>query len=420
MREHIIIDRIENNGKRIDVYFSATNNIAHFFRDFHFFIEYNFDVSDIPSSIAVIPLIANLIPFSMITNCLVFVEEIDKDFYFAVPNIKNAFFEMYNSYPFGGSLVAARLVKNDYPKENSIVQLFTGGVDATTTFFREGIDNTTYLFNLFNKRDCLEHLSDNNQKKYKYLCEFAQSYGKKAYFAESNYRLFINADLIDAKYYRKVGDDFWHGFQHGLSFLSAASLLGYVKKVKMIYIASSSSIGQDFLCSSDPRTDICFRCSSMEVIHDGYELTRMDKVEFLVNYQRQLNHSINLLVCLVYDYKNCCNCEKCCRTMLSIIAAGGDIKDFGFNVNNVLDTFKTLLINSPDSINNHSMFIWRSILNKMGERYSDLSEEGKELYDLIISFPLERQQKKVRRKHFWGKLPQRIKAKIFIILKKPV
>lgn len=46
------------------------------------FLEYNYDVSDIPLSILAIPFVANVVPLVWITNSTIVINELDKSFIF--------------------------------------------------------------------------------------------------------------------------------------------------------------------------------------------------------------------------------------------------------------------------------------------------------------------------------------------------
>ncbi len=410
--EYITISNITNNGKRIDIDFSVSKGIERYFLpECHFFAEYDYDISDVPVSVAVVPLLANLLPFSWIVGCIIWVEEIDKAFYEMLPRLKNAFQEIYYNYSFKGSLIAAKQIDNSYCAENRAIQLFTGGVDATTTFYRIEEIEDVVLFNVngwFAKDIVPNEVYDADKKA---IGEFALLNRVTCHFGRSNFGNLIDGSKIDAKYYRKIGDDWWHGFQHSMAFLGAAAILGYALKANKIYIASSYTMGQEVLCASDPRTDSCFACASMTVIHDGYELSRQDKIAFLVKKQKALQKVMPLRVC-IFNSTNCCACEKCYRTMLGIVAEGGDIHNFGFQLNGSLfDGVKEFLDTKIGSLNAHAISFWKGIIARMGKNYDILKEV--DLYNYLKEYPIDRAYRKARIahyiKHFWRLVWNRVK-----------
>ena len=74
------------------------------------------------------------------------------------------------------------------------------------------------------------------------------------------------------------------------------------------------------------------RFCGAKVIHDGYEFSRQDKVHNIIEYCKDNNKNIELRVCWQSTGgRNCCQCEKCYRTMLAIFADGEDPRNYGFN-----------------------------------------------------------------------------------------
>ncbi len=70
------------------------------------------------------------------------------------------------------------------------------------------------------------------------------------------------------------------------------------------------------------------------VVHDGYQLTRQDKVDLIAAYSGAYRKNINLRVCYseLNQGLNCGKCEKCYRTILGLILAGENPNNFGFSV----------------------------------------------------------------------------------------
>jgi hypothetical protein len=72
---------------------------------------------------------------------------------------------------------------------------------------------------------------------------------------------------------------------------------------------------------STPITDRLFSGGFMNIVHDGAQFTRTEKVEFLVNFPSVVNR---LKVCWEgsVQHENCGVCEKCVRTRLNFMAVG--------------------------------------------------------------------------------------------------
>ena len=108
---------------------------------------------------------------------------------------------------------------------------------------------------------------------------------------------------------------------HGLllaSVLNAASDLAGTA-----VLSASYSLQEDrFDWGSNPITDPHLSSGRQEVLHEGLHVTRIDKLEYLAATRPDvLRH---LLVCphLTSEGTNCCRCEKCARTWMSMRAVG--------------------------------------------------------------------------------------------------
>ncbi|MCR4903451.1 MAG: hypothetical protein K6A23_11385, partial [Butyrivibrio sp.] len=135
------------------------------------------------------------------------------------------------------------------------------------------------------------------------------------------------------KFIKDKGLEYWHDFQHGMALLTQAAIIGYKFRLEKIYIASSfcEKLKGKYLCASDPTIDNYVRLSLTKVVHDSYDMDRLSKVGFLVNKCREGLSYPQIHVCWVTKGgSNCGRCEKCCRTIMEIVASNGDPEKFGF------------------------------------------------------------------------------------------
>lgn len=390
--EGIIIKNVECRGNRLDIDFTVSKGLEQYFLPaHHFFAEYSCDISDVPPSVLVVPLLTNLMPLAWLVDCTVWVNEIDRSFYEALPNIKRGFQEMYPDFQFRGTLIPAYIVENRYEPKQESIALFTGGIDATTTFLRHR-DEDPILFNTNgwftdDIREDAVYTADRTA-----IEAFAGEFGVGSCFSRSNFATFIRArEMTKYIHKQKISNSWWFGFQHSLAFLGCAAVAGYHYKIARLYIASSYTFGDLVKLVSDPRIDNHFRAASLDTIHDGYELSRQDKVRFLVGQQKLLDRVLPLRVCSFNDH-NCCTCEKCLRTMLAIAAEGGELNNFGFVLSEpFLNKLKSFLAASVLEVDaNHAPF-WRDIIKRMGENYDSLLE--REAYEYLKDFDFESARK---------------------------
>jgi hypothetical protein len=112
---------------------------------------------------------------------------------------------------------------------------------------------------------------------------------------------------------------------------------------------------------------------SSKVVHDAYELTRQDKVGYIVSECVENGYQFNIHVCLKqYQENNCCKCEKCYRTILSLLAEGQNPKEYGFEECDVKD----ILYNLKYKINlsEERIFVFKQIQKRIIENQENVKE----------------------------------------------
>jgi hypothetical protein len=273
--------------------------------------------------------------------------------------------------------------------------LFSGGLDANCSYIRIR-DKKPLLFNIqgwYNK------ISDTNEAAIADIRDinaFAEREALNFSYAKSNFALLVNFYLWEQNIQPRFGYSYWYGFQHSMSFITIAMPIAYKYGVKNIYIASSIPMGIPTKCASHVTTDSEFRYAGIgRCIHDGTELTRQDKIRTLVTFQRECGINYQVRVCSFND-KNCCECVKCFRTVLGLVAEVVDVKNFGFFIT------KTLKEHWADVMYKRAMYMdfdhekelhYPHIILRMNENYDKMTDEQREFVDWFISFDFDKAKK---------------------------
>ncbi len=302
--------------------------ISAFNEEQKFSVEYNCDVSNVPNSVAIIPLIANVLPIAWLYDAEIEVPDIDSDFYNSIPNFKRGYEEMYPMLKFGGRINAAK-ISPSLTVGTASACFFSGGVDAFDTFFRH-VEEKPALITVWGADI---KLTDRIgwDKVEAHLREVTQTFGVAYYTIKSSFRLFIKEGELSKKV-QSSGDGWWHGFQHGLGMYSHGAPLAYKLGLNTFYFASSFTAKDKgkVTCASDPSIDNYVKFCGASVSHDGYECNRQMKIKNITTYARQHNMQVPLRVCWQSaGGGNCNNCEKCWRTILGIYAEGCNPEKFG-------------------------------------------------------------------------------------------
>lgn len=414
---YVKLDKIEINKNRVDYFFSVSDNLMKFFNEeLHMFIDYDEDITDIPMSILVIPFVSNVMPLMWITNSTLWIEEIDRDYYDSLSNIRDAYQDMYINYKLRGVIISAKTIRNKYEIKRPAALLFSGGLDAMATCIRISNQNPLLIniYGWYNNRIEPNNVFDSDKKN---ISEFAIKNSLQSKFIKSNFATFINANNVDKVYKKRLNDSWWHGLQHGMSFIGHAIPLAYKYNIENIYIASSFSLGGiRYSCSSDPAVDIEVKYASGGVIHDGCELNRQDKIRLAVEKKRNMNEEYPLRVCSFND-ANCCKCEKCFRTILGLVAEGvnkDELSEFGFYIEEDLKFYFNRLMDERIQffgVERESKVHWPDIKDRMIENKNNILE--KEFIDWFLNYDFIKERKRAVLKYRIKNFIPILKRKMF-------
>lgn len=413
----VILRQINVDKNYVEFKFEARGKLKDYFTTDTMFIEYNTDVSEVPKSILTIPFVSSILPLMWLTDTVLWVEEIDRTFYDATYKIKEAYQNLYNYYPLKGNFISARYANNVYDVQRESLILFSGGMDAHTTYIRH-IETNPILCNIQGWYKSLEDTDKAADADYRDISKFAEVENRQFEYVKSNFAVLINAKWFDKNITKKLGDTWWHGFNHSMGFISIAIPLAYKFGVKNVYIASSVPMGEYVHCASYVSTDGEFKFAEYGgCIHDGSELTRQDKAHIIVEHAKKLDRDYPIRVCSFND-KNCCACDKCMRSVLGITAEGGDVRKFGFNIEESLKDFyekemeKNMVLHRVEG---EGSLHWPAIRKRMKENYDTFNDEQKEFVDWFNTYDFMGKRKKsiwkYRFKNFFKIIKRRLSGR---------
>ena len=332
MNNTIIIKKINKSKNKIDYEYEIDGTWAKYFNmNEKFFVEFDKEIENLNDSIAIIPLITNLLPISWIFNGTIICEELDDEFYKNIKKIKKGYIDMYPKINFSGNLVFEKLIKNNLSSNTGCISFFSGGVDAYNTLI-EHINEKPMMLSVWGA-DVKLNDSKGWQNVYNNLINVSNEFNLELCIIRSNFRSFINTLELDYYSY-KYNENWWHGFQHGIGLIGLCAPIAYLYRKTKIYFASSFCYDdkEKVTCASDPTIDNNLKFSTINVIHDGYNYTRQDKVHNIVEFHKKSKKKIELRVCWQDNSgDNCCRCEKCMRTIIELFAENVDPREFGIN-----------------------------------------------------------------------------------------
>lgn len=329
--DKITLNKTEKHNRKITYDFSVSNELKKYFSEEKFIIEYSENIECVPDSIASIPFVCNMLPIIWLTDAILELPELDEDFLKAIPEFKNGYTKMFPESNFAGEIITKPVKNTCNNSTKKSAALFSGGLDAVNTLV-DHIDEKPHLIAIWGAD--IEYNNTNGWKKvYNGLKESSKTFDLPLTVIRSTFRdIDFHEKFLSADFSAQLKDGWWHGVKHSLALLGHAAPYTYLKGISMLYIASSYSTEDGPIrCASMPTTDNFVRFCGCQVVHDGYEYTRQDKITNVIQYHNKTKMTFSLHVCWESQSgNNCCHCEKCYRTIAGIIAEGADPVDYGF------------------------------------------------------------------------------------------
>ena len=329
--ESIELLKIHKNKNTVEYEYRFTSGLADYLTNQRFLIHYPVDVTSVPDSVLAIPFVSNLIQVAWITDSSLIVESIDKDFYDCLPKLRSAFAAMFPETHFGGRLVCENIEFKRPSNLQKVAMFYSGGVDSVQTFISHKKENIDLL--CVWGSDIKYENEEGWEALYNTIDKSIEPFDLSLTVIHSSFRNVCDENALYRSFSAQLKDSWWHGIQHGLGLLGHAAPLAFLRGYRNFYIASTHSThDKNVRCSSHPTTDNCVQFCGCQVVHDGFEFKRQDKIKNIVEFANNNPLSTPTLhVCWkTQSGENCCSCEKCARTIYAILLEGGNPIKFGF------------------------------------------------------------------------------------------
>jgi len=336
-------------GRTLTSRISVPRGLRKYFKSRVLFAGYDADILA-DRSILNIPLLAAVLPFAWLTGSDIYVDELDRTFKESMDELKQMYGKMYPRTRFTTRINADVLVDNNIniadPSERSAL-LFSGGVDSTFSLITNmslkprlimiwGVNRVPYPWHR-------EHW----EKTISEYSEFAGRHGLALHVIKTNITRICDEWRIAHDFHELLYDGgFRARLQHSLVLLPLAAPLSFGRFDQLLIAASLDPTDPQSRAprawGHQPSMDEKIVWSRLKVKHDGY-IPRIEKITGAMKEYLK-NDGLTLRVCfegmLKDDKLNCGACEKCSRTILSLVLAGIDPNKCGFKVDE--STFQSI------------------------------------------------------------------------------
>lgn len=109
----IRLNNTEVIGNRVFFHFEVSDNIKEFFTTNVLWIEYGFDISNVPVSILNCAFVGVTLGAAWITESRLFVNQIDSRFYRSLSRLREAYSDIYPKSHLKGYVVPSEIIQND-------------------------------------------------------------------------------------------------------------------------------------------------------------------------------------------------------------------------------------------------------------------------------------------------------------------
>lgn len=398
MENIINVKEITVKKNRVEYVLDCTGEVKKYFNpNQNLFIEYNENIDNVPLGILVIPLLTNILPIAWFSDAQILVDEIDKNFYESIDQIKQGYIEMHTNVLLRGSILPKNIVDYSYETTSKTATFFSGGVDSMATLLSR-INEKPTLVTLWGSDIKLTDISGWNKVQSE-VVNFAKCKGLDNLLVKSSFRTFISESRLDADFSNLMNDGWWHGAQHGIGLIGHIAPYAYLHKLKTLYVPATYTLNDGHVsCASYPTIDNKVKISSTSVFHEGFENNRQSKIGIICDYVKKYNEDLFIRVCWISEGgRNCSKCEKCSRTIMGIIAEFMNPNDFGFYV--TTETLKDLKRNVTKNIvfSKENIRFWLEIQQRFQE-HNNYWKNNKQLkWILKINF-IKNNQKNIRKK----------------------
>ena len=335
--------KISKKGNRVDYYFDASENFKKFILDINDnpFVEYpeGYNLNEIPKGILAIPFVSNVMLIcAMLDDFIIEVDELSKEFYDSLTDIQSSYLRMYPYMKFNIKVNAKSITEDKcVVYDNKCSLFFTGGVDATSALI-EVTDKKPLIINIVGGDVSINDVDTHNCLD-DYFNRLSTQFGLEYMFITSNFRYFYNEKPLDelcmARLKQKHYHNWWGNISHICSMSSLIAPVVWKNGISTHYIASSYEKDNEVFDANNEDLVSSIKLPYCNLVSVDAELNRMQKMKKIVEYTEKQNAHFELKVCWRRKKgENCSSCEKCYRTILEILANGGDPNDYGFNVNN--------------------------------------------------------------------------------------
>lgn len=394
------------NGSKLTISVDPDFASKYMREDFH--LEYSRDIKleSLDWETLVAPFLLNIAPVVWIAGERVRLESMDADIFASLEKIRKTYKKMYPRHEWDGAIMPDRLTTAQErgitdPVSDETYVFFSGGVDSLYTSLRNKKTPQTLLAAWGG--DIPLNLERKWQTMRRFCEDHAERYGYSTLYVKGNIQNFILRKSI----YPDI-QIWWSYVQFGMGLVGLAIPPLMASNASSIMIASDSVGDISKPWGSSLYLEGQIRFAGRHVIHHGLEANRQQKVAYIIDHYRKNDENPEpLRVCLRPYAKrvNCCDCEKCLRTIIALLLEGANPITFGFPISYdvAFHKVKAKIIGLRLKMSDTRVYVWQELQHRARELVDSPSAQpemfDQKFFSWLTMVDFEQYHQSYKRKH---------------------
>src|SRR4030043_84540 len=233
------------------------------------------DISSVGNSILAIPIVSAIAPIAWAVGADVTVPELDAAYLSSLARVKAVYKDFHPNFSFSGDIQSQKAVSNRFGGRRTAM-LFSHGVASLTSYLKHK-QGKPDLFSICGVPDIPPSEKSFWSRMWGDISDFANRDGVNAFQIKTDVYRNINYELLG----KEFGTMWWGGAAAGLFLLGMCAPLTAVREIRTVIIASSYTRDFKEVSAFHPSIDNNISWADASVLHDGYELSRQQKLKYL-------------------------------------------------------------------------------------------------------------------------------------------
>ena len=254
---------------------------------------------------------------------------------------------------------ANKISKNIITKEKKkVISCFTGGVDAFYTLIKNSYEINDLLY-VWGFDIPLTEKTFYTQVK-NHLSSVSEKFNKEIIFVKTNLGFEVTNKYAS-----------WGDYCYGAAIASVVLFMS--NNYKLCFMPSCNDYSVLVPRGSHILINNLWGCDGIQFVYDGAESSRIEKVNYIADNEIVQK---NLRVCYsTHDIYNCCECEKCTRTMASLEALNKLDKVITFSKPLVIGNISNIELKNESELKFAEATLAVAIKNKKIELAAQLNKQ---------------------------------------------